>query len=145
MPVQKFAPMTKDFPSFDCDAHVTEPPRLWERAKDWLTKDEFEALKGSFFFDPESKRLLVCSSGAHKDRGLRIQIGASSALRQAPSRHAGQIKTILAQWMRPGGANCESRGNWRRGERTCPYCRSLAGFQVWLKHGDWRRSTLARG
>ena len=30
MPVQKFAPMTKDFPSFDCDAHVTEPPWLWE-------------------------------------------------------------------------------------------------------------------
>jgi hypothetical protein len=33
MPVQKFAPMTKDFPTFDCDAHVTEPPWLWERAK----------------------------------------------------------------------------------------------------------------
>ena len=26
MPVQKFAPMTKDFATFDCDAHVTEPP-----------------------------------------------------------------------------------------------------------------------
>ena len=26
MPVQKFAPMTKNFPTFDCDAHVTEPP-----------------------------------------------------------------------------------------------------------------------
>ncbi len=63
MPVQKFAPMTKDFPSFDCDAHVTEPPWLWERAKDWLTKDEFEALKGSFFFDPESKRLLANGLG----------------------------------------------------------------------------------
>jgi hypothetical protein len=45
MPVQKFAPMTKEFPSFDCDAHVTEPPWLWERAKDYLSKDEFEALK----------------------------------------------------------------------------------------------------
>jgi hypothetical protein len=52
MPVQKFAPMTKNFPSFDCDAHVTEPPWLWERAKDWLTKDELEALKSSFWFDP---------------------------------------------------------------------------------------------
>jgi len=33
MPVQKFAPMAKDFPSFDCDVHVTEPPWLWERPK----------------------------------------------------------------------------------------------------------------
>ena len=40
MPIQKFAPMSKDFPTFDCDAHVTEPPWLWERAKDYLTKDE---------------------------------------------------------------------------------------------------------
>src|SRR5712691_1262375 len=63
MPVQKFAPMTKDFPSFDCDAHVTEPPWLWERAKDWLTKDELEALKSSFWFDPESRRLLANGLG----------------------------------------------------------------------------------
>ena len=34
MPIQKFAPMTKNFAIFDCDAHVTEPPWLWERAKD---------------------------------------------------------------------------------------------------------------
>jgi len=59
MPVQKFAPMTKDFPTFDCDAHVTEPPWLWERARDYLTKDEFEALKTSIWFDPESKQLIV--------------------------------------------------------------------------------------
>ena len=45
MPIQKFAPMTKNFPIFDCDAHLTEPPWLWERAKDWLTKDELQALK----------------------------------------------------------------------------------------------------
>ena len=32
MPVQRFAPMTKDFATFDCDAHVTEPPKIWERA-----------------------------------------------------------------------------------------------------------------
>jgi predicted TIM-barrel fold metal-dependent hydrolase len=63
MPVQKFTPMTKDFPTFDCDAHVTEPPWLWERAKDYLTKDEFEALKSSFFFDPPSKRVLANGLG----------------------------------------------------------------------------------
>ena len=59
MPIQKFAPMTKNFAVFDCDAHVTEPPWLWERAKDWLTKDEFEALKNTIWFDPESKQLIV--------------------------------------------------------------------------------------
>ena len=59
MPVQKFAPMTKNFPTFDCDAHVTEPPWLWERAKDWLTAGEYEALKSSIWFDPESKQLIV--------------------------------------------------------------------------------------
>ena len=63
MPVQRFAPLTKDFPSFDCDAHVTEPPWLWERAKDYLTKDEFDALKTSFCFDPESKRVIANGLG----------------------------------------------------------------------------------
>jgi hypothetical protein len=52
MPVQKFAPMTKEFPSFDCDAHVTEPPWLWERAKDCLTKDEDEK--------PDSPKPMAC-------------------------------------------------------------------------------------
>ena len=59
MPVQKFAPMTKTFPTFDCDAHVAEPPWLWDRAKDWLTHDEYEALKRSIWFDAESKQLVV--------------------------------------------------------------------------------------
>jgi hypothetical protein len=59
MPVQKFSPMSKDFATFDCDAHVTEPPWLWERALDYLSKDEIEALKNSIWFDPESKQLVV--------------------------------------------------------------------------------------
>ncbi len=59
MPIQRFAPMTKDFPTFDCDAHVTEPPWLWERAKDWLSKDELEALKTTMWFDAESRQLIV--------------------------------------------------------------------------------------
>ncbi len=59
MPIQKFAPMTKNFPTFDCDAHVTEPPWLWERAKDWLSKDEYEALKDTIWYDPESDQLIV--------------------------------------------------------------------------------------
>lgn len=59
MPVQRFAPMTKHFPTFDCDSHILEPPGLWERAKDWLTKDELEALKNTIWFDPESEQLVV--------------------------------------------------------------------------------------
>ena len=59
MPVQRFEPMTKSFPTFDCDAHVTEPPWLWERAKEWLTLDEYEALKTSAWYDAETKQLLI--------------------------------------------------------------------------------------
>ena len=40
MPVQRFAAMTKDFATFDCDAHVTEPPLIWERAAEYLTREE---------------------------------------------------------------------------------------------------------
>jgi len=76
MPIQKFAPMSKNFPTFDCDAHVTEPPWLWERAKDYLTKDEFEALKSSIWFDQDSKQLIV---NGFADIGLGSQrIGGSA-------------------------------------------------------------------
>src|SRR5262249_17965496 len=51
MPVQTFAPMTKDFATFDCDAHVTEPPKIWERAHEYLTRDELEALKATIWWD----------------------------------------------------------------------------------------------
>jgi hypothetical protein len=33
MLVQRFTPMTKDFATFDCDAHVTEPPLIWQRPR----------------------------------------------------------------------------------------------------------------
>ena len=59
MPVQTFAPMTKDFATFDCDAHVTEPPKIWERAQDHLTKEELEALKATIWWDAESQQLIV--------------------------------------------------------------------------------------
>src|SRR5260221_13889456 len=59
MPVQRFAPMSKDFATFDCDAHVTEPPRIWERAKDFLTRDEFDALKRTIWWDSGSQLLIV--------------------------------------------------------------------------------------
>mgnify|MGYP000409773912 CR=1 FL=1 len=59
MPVQRFAPMTKDYATFDCDAHITEPPVIWERAADHLTKDELEALKATIWFEPETQQLIV--------------------------------------------------------------------------------------
>jgi predicted TIM-barrel fold metal-dependent hydrolase len=70
MAVQKFAPMAKEFPTFDCDAHVTEPPWLWERARDYLTEAEFDALKASMWFDPESNQLIV---NGHPETGLGSQ------------------------------------------------------------------------
>src|SRR5207237_10856019 len=59
MPVQRFAPMTKDFATFDCDAHVTEPPLIWERAKDFLTRDERDALKATIWWDSGSQLPIV--------------------------------------------------------------------------------------
>src|SRR3989442_13399217 len=59
MPVQTFAPMTKDFATFDCDAHITEPPKIWERAHAYLTKDELEALKATCWWEPATQQLLV--------------------------------------------------------------------------------------
>jgi predicted TIM-barrel fold metal-dependent hydrolase len=59
MPVQRFAPMSKDFPTFDCDAHVTEPPLIWERAKDFLTRDELDALKRTIWWDADGRLLIV--------------------------------------------------------------------------------------
>jgi hypothetical protein len=51
--------MTKDFATFDCDAHITEPPRIWERAHEYLTRDEIEALKTTCWWEPETKQLIV--------------------------------------------------------------------------------------
>src|SRR6266550_2459125 len=59
MPVQRFAPMTKGFATFDCDAHVTEPPLIWERAKDFLTRDELDALKRTIWWDADGRLLIV--------------------------------------------------------------------------------------
>ena len=59
MPVQRFAPMTKDFATFDCDAHVTEPPLIWERAAEYLTREEMQALRSTIWWDEESRQLIV--------------------------------------------------------------------------------------
>ena len=59
MPVQTFELMTKDFATFDCDAHVTEPARIWERAPEHLTRDELDALKATIWWDAETQQLIV--------------------------------------------------------------------------------------
>ena len=59
MPVQRFKPMTKEYATFDCDAHVVEPAVLWERASEHLSKSELEALKSTMWYDPETRQLIV--------------------------------------------------------------------------------------
>ena len=59
MRVQKFGPMTKNFATFDCDAHVAEPPWLWDRARDHLSQRELRALEDTMWFDSESHQLIV--------------------------------------------------------------------------------------
>ena len=71
MPVQKFAPMTKDYPTFDCDAHVTEPTVIWERAKDHLTRDELEALKATDWYDPDTRQYFINGKTGGHLLGLR--------------------------------------------------------------------------
>ena len=115
MPIQKFAPMTKNFPTFDCDAHVTEPPWLWERAKDWLTKDEYEALKNTIWYDPESDQLIVNGrAGAgigSLARGPGITAAAARFYRLGPilrpdtddrRRHLGQYRRERRNFARLG-------------------------------------------
>ena len=59
MPTQRFSPMTKDFPTFDCDAHVVEPALVWEMAADSLPKDELEALKATMWYDAPNNQVIV--------------------------------------------------------------------------------------
>ena len=59
MPTQRFSPMTKDFPTFDCDAHIVEPALVWEMAAENLPKDELEALKNTMWYDPATNQMLV--------------------------------------------------------------------------------------
>ena len=73
MRIQKFAPMSKDYPTFDCDAHVTEPTVIWERAKDHLTSNELEALKLTDWYDPDSKQYLINGKTGGHLLGIRGQ------------------------------------------------------------------------
>ena len=80
MPVQTFEPMTKDFATFDCDAHVTEPARIWERAPEHLTRDELEALKATIWWDGETQQLIV-NGRAGAGIGSQIRGGIPGTMR----------------------------------------------------------------
>src|SRR5271168_4328158 len=75
MRVQKFASMSKDYPTFDCDAHVTEPTVIWERAKDHLTRDELEALKATDWYDPDSRQYFINGKTNGHLLGIRGRAG----------------------------------------------------------------------
>jgi hypothetical protein len=87
MPVQRFAPMIKDFATFDCDAHVTEPPLIWERAKDFLTRDELDALKRTIWWDPDG-RLLIVNGRAGIGLGSPRKGGIPGTMRVITGRQA---------------------------------------------------------
>lgn len=80
MPVQKFAPMTKDFATFDCDAHITEPPAVWERAHEHLTQDELEALKATCWWDSATQQLFINGKGG-AGAGIQNVGGTPGAIR----------------------------------------------------------------
>jgi predicted TIM-barrel fold metal-dependent hydrolase len=85
MRVQKFAPMTKNFATFDCDAHVSEPPWLWERAKDKLSRRELRALEDTMWFDSESGQLIVNGKAG---------MGATSAQRMGGTAGALNLLSV---------------------------------------------------
>ena len=83
MRVQKFAPMTKNFATFDCDAHVSEPPWLWDRAKDHLSRRELTALQETMWYDSESGQLIVngkAGMGAVSLQGIGGRAGTLNLL-----------------------------------------------------------------
>src|SRR6516225_7282869 len=104
MPVQRFAPMSKDFATFDCDAHVTEPPLIWERAHEFLTRDELDALKQTIWWDADSRLLIVngragIGLGSPRTGGIPARCGSSpmrapgsSTTSSAPSTCATSIR-----------------------------------------------------
>src|SRR5271168_133933 len=101
MPVQRFAPMSKDFATFDCDAHVTEPPLIWERAKDFLTRDELDALKATIWWDADS-RLLIVNGRAGVGLGSPRRGGIPGTMRVITNagpgvKHDGTVKLAEKQ------------------------------------------------
>jgi predicted TIM-barrel fold metal-dependent hydrolase len=82
MPVQRFVPMSKDFATFDCDAHITEPAAIWERAHEYVTRDELAALKATCWWEPATQQLLINGKGGFgQGVGVVPRGGAPGSLR----------------------------------------------------------------
>ena len=56
-----------DYPILDCDAHVTEPPLIWERAAEFPTRDELAALRSTKASNSSST--VVPASGSGRSDG----------------------------------------------------------------------------
>ena len=97
MPVQRFAAMTKDFATFDCDAHVTEPPLIWERAAEYLTREEMQALRSTIWWDEESRQR-NCSPpiGVQPVRMTGSPASAARSAARAVSRYRRPVAMTLA-------------------------------------------------
>ena len=111
MPIQRFKPMTKDFATFDCDAHITEPPAIWERAGDSLGKDDLEALKATLWWEPESRQLIVNGKTGAGVAGPQVVGGTAGAMRitsvSGPGVSHGIQRALHVRNLRPETALTE--------------------------------------
>jgi hypothetical protein len=119
MPVQRFAPMTKDFATFDCDAHVTEPPLIWERAKDFLTRDELDALKRTIWWDADG-RLLIVNGRAGIGLGSPQRGGIPGTMRVISNAGPG-VKHDIQRALNVRNLNPKTVGHANVGTRSGPF------------------------
>ena len=98
MPIQTFEPMTKDFATFDCDAHVTEPPLIWERAGEFLTRDEMEALRATIWWDNDTQQLIVGGKAGVKVGDVIIEFDGHP-VNESSKRKRGSVAIIAGPMM----------------------------------------------
>ena len=132
MPVQRFAPMTKDFATFDCDAHVTEPPLIWERAHEFLTRDELDALKQTIWWDAES-RLLIVNGRAGVGLGSPRKGGIPGTMRVITNAGPG-VKHDIQRALNVRNLDPEDRAHPGAGGLSRP-CRLLRAEAAPQGHG----------
>src|SRR2546429_9436708 len=133
MPVQRFAPMTKGFATFDCDAHVTEPPLIWERGKDFLTRDELDALKRTIWWDADS-RLLIVNGRAGVGLGSPRKGGIPGTMRVITNAGPG-VKHDIQRALNVRNLNPKTRSRWPISTTPAPTSRSRAS-KTWTSRGS---------
>src|SRR6516165_8943486 len=145
MPVQRFAPMTKDFATFDCDAHVTEPPLIWERAKDFLTRDELDALKATIWWDAES-RLLIVNGRAGVGLGSPRKGGIPGTMRVITNAGPG-VKIDIYPWLENAlGAKafCRAYNEWAYDYTLADPDRLFFAALIPMQHPDYAVAEVRR-